>query len=290
MKRKHIIFIICACVVLSALIGWIIWGNLAIEITEFTVERADLPQSFDGFRIAHLSDLHNAEFGKDNEKLVELLDQSDPDIIVLTGDMIDSRRTDILVVTSLAPKLVAIAPTYFITGNHEGRLDTEQYKMLTDGLVSAGVTVLEHRTVTVTRGDESITLVGVEDPRRDEGWTEDDEISARCERMKTKLEALSGEYETTYCVLLSHRPDMLDVYAEADVDLVLSGHMHGGQFRLPFIGGLYAPSQGLFPEYDAGHYSKDSTDMIVSRGLGNSAFPFRINNRPEIVVVELDAK
>ena len=108
--------------------------------------------------------------------------------------------------------------------------------------------------------------------------------------MKAKLEALSCEYENTYCVLLSHRPDMLDVYAGADVDLVLSGHMHGGQFRLPFVGGLYAPSQGFFPEYDAGHYSKGVTDMIVSRGLGNSAFPFRINNRPEIVVVELKAK
>ena len=290
MKRKHIIFIICACVVFSALIGWIIWGNLAIEVTEFSVQSGEIPEAFDGFRIAHLSDLHNAEFGKDNENLVEHLRQCDPDIIVLTGDMIDSRRTDISVVTHLAPKLVEIAPTYFVTGNHEGRLDPEQYKTLTDGLESAGVTVLENETVTVIRCGESITIAGVEDPRRDNGWTEDDEISVRFERMKQKLENLSYEYKDSFCILLSHRPDMLDVYAEADVDLVLSGHLHGGQFRIPFLGGLYAPSHGFFPEYDAGHYAKEDTEMIISRGLGNSAFPFRINNRPEIIVAELKAK
>ena len=83
---------------------------------------------------------------------------------------------------------------------------------------------------------------------------------------------------------------MLDVYAESGVDLVLSGHMHGGQFRVPYLGGLYAPSQGFFPEYDAGLYTKDGTEMIISRGLGNSLFPFRINNRPEIIVAELKAK
>ena len=290
MKRKHIIFIICACVVLSVLVGWIIWGNLAIEVTEFQIVNDEIPQSFDGFRIAQISDLHNAEFGRDNSNLVANLERVDPDIIVLTGDIIDSRRTDISIAIDLAPRLVGIAPTYYVTGNHEGRLDGEQYKTLTDGLRAAGVTVLENEAVTVSKGSDSIVIVGVEDPRRDPEWTEDFERYGRFQKMEQKLDALSSEYEKSYSVLLSHRPDMLDVYAESGFDLVLSGHMHGGQFRVPFLGGLYAPSHGFFPEYDAGLYTKSDTDMIVSRGLGNSIFPFRINNRPEIVVVELDTK
>ncbi|MBE6584874.1 MAG: metallophosphoesterase [Ruminococcaceae bacterium] len=290
MKRKHIIFLICASVVLSALVGWIIWGNLAIEVTDFSVQNSEIPEAFDGFRIAQISDLHNAEFGKENADLVAHLERVEPDIIVLTGDIIDSRRTDISVAIDLAPKLVAIAPTYYVTGNHEGRLDGEEYKELTDGFRTAGVIVLENEAVTVTRGTDSIVIVGVEDPRRDEGWTEDDEKTVRFERMEKKLTDLSDKYKNSYSVLLSHRPDMLEVYAESGVDLVFSGHMHGGQFRVPFLGGLYAPSHGFFPEYDAGLYELGSTDMIVSRGLGNSLFPFRINNRPEIVVVELNAK
>lgn len=287
MKRKHIILIVALAVALAAVIGLIIWSNNAIEITEYKIENAEIPQGFSGFRIAQISDLHNTEFGKDNAKLLAALEQTNPDIIVLTGDIIDSRRTDISIVANLAPKLTAIAPTYFVTGNHEGRLDTAQYKEFTDALKNSGVVVLQNEVVTVIRGDESITLVGVEDPRRDIEWENDE---GRFERMEQKLKALSDEYKNSYSILLSHRPDMLDVYAEADVDLVLSGHMHGGQFRIPFIGGLYAPSHGFFPEYDAGYYSKGSTEMIISRGLGNSLFPFRINNRPEIVVIELETK
>ena len=189
MKRKHIIFIICACVVLSALIGWIIWGNFAIEVTEFSVQSDEISQSFDGFRIAQISDLHNAEFGKENADLVAQLERIDPDIIVLTGDIIDSRRSDISVAIDLAPRLVGIAPTYYVTGNHEGRLDGEQYKMLTDGLRAAGVTVLENEAVTVTKGSDSIVIVGVEDPRRDPEWNEDFENYGRFQKMEQKLAA-----------------------------------------------------------------------------------------------------
>lgn len=290
MKRKRIIWLVVAVVVLSVAVGFVIWGNKAIEITEFQIQGGDIPQGFDGFRIAHLSDLHNAEFGKDNAKLLKLLEQAEPDIIVITGDIIDSRRTDISVALELAPKLVDIAPTYYVTGNHEARLDSQEYARLTDGLGAAGVTVLENRAVTVEKGNESIALVGVEDPQLDAGWSADEDKEERFLRMREKLNCLSDEYGDSYSVLLSHRPDMLDVYAESGVDLVFSGHLHGGQFRIPFLGGLYAPSQGFLPEYDAGHYTKDGTKMIVSRGLGNSAFPFRLNNRPEIVVIELNTK
>jgi predicted MPP superfamily phosphohydrolase len=103
-----------------------------------------------------------------------------------------------------------------------------------------------------------------------------------------KLDELISEEEFT--LLLSHRPEMFDTYVEKDVDLVFSGHAHGGQFRIPFVGGVFAPNQGLFPKYDSGIYSEGNTTMVVSRGIGNSAFPFRINNRPEVILVELDTE
>ena len=106
--------------------------------------------------------------------------------------------------------------------------------------------------------------------------------------VSTKLNTLM-EQETAYAILLSHRPELFETYAACGVDLVLSGHAHGGQFRLPFIGGLIAPNQGLFPKYDAGLFTDGNTNMIVSRGIGNSIIPIRFNNRPEIVLLELRA-
>ena len=104
--------------------------------------------------------------------------------------------------------------------------------------------------------------------------------------IRTKLDELADD-QAGYTILLSHRPELFDTYVSGEIDLVLSGHAHGGQFRLPFIGGLYAPGQGFFPKYDAGMYSKETTSMVVSRGLGNSIIPLRFNNRPEIVLIEL---
>ena len=104
--------------------------------------------------------------------------------------------------------------------------------------------------------------------------------------VRTKLNNLA-DTESSYIILLSHRPELFESYVSCNIDLVLSGHAHGGQFRLPFIGGLIAPDQGIFPKYDAGLFTNGSTNMIVSRGLGNSIIPIRFNNRPEVIVIEL---
>ena len=279
MSKKQIILTVVITVLVSLLI-WTVWGNTALEIYEFQVSSNQIPESFSGFRIAQISELHNAEFGENNSKLIEFLSQSDPDIIVLTGDLIDSRQTDIDVALAFARKAMKIAPVYYISGNHETRVGA--YEDLKMGLLEAGVVVLENQKVQITREGETITLMGIDDPSFREDYLFGDSASVA----RQAIEDLQNESDG-YTILLSHRPELFDVYVDTGMDLVFSGHAHGGQFRLPFIGGLVAPNQGFFPEYDAGLFSEVNTTMIVSRGVGNSIIPIRFNNRPEIVVVEL---
>ena len=269
--------------VLVALVAWIAWGNTALELNTYTISSSKLPQSFDGYRIAHVSDLHNAEMGNDNERLLSMLRDADPDVIAITGDLIDSRDTDIEVALQFVREAVKIAPCYYVTGNHEARVN--EYGELKTGMEAAGVIVLEDVRIEISLEGEAITLIGINDPSYQTDYLFGDSETV----MNTKLEELHTE-NSEFTVLLSHRPELFDTYVDQDIDLVLSGHAHGGQFRLPFIGGLAAPNQGLFPEYDAGIYTEDNTNMLVSRGVGNSIFPFRINNRPEVILIELQAK
>lgn len=263
-------------VLLVALIIWIIRGNRALEVNTWTVSGSKLPDAFSGFRIVQVSDLHNTEFGSDNQKLLSLLADTDPDIIVITGDLIDSRRTNVNVAVRFAAQAVKIAPVYYATGNHESRLETE-FSQLETGLKAAGVTVLRNESVILEQDGQQIQLLGMDDITF---YSENAE-----HQFSENLKALKDD--ELYTVLLSHKPNLLPLYAEAGMDLVFSGHAHGGQFRLPWIGGILAPDQGFFPKYDSGLYTMENTTMMVSRGLGNSLFPFRVNNPPEIVVVQL---
>ena len=281
MKTKKKFIVLAAIVaILILLIIWIAYGNTDLEIYKYNVKSEDIPSEFDNFRIVQISDLHNAEFGENNEKLLLMLKQADADIIAITGDMIDSRNTDVDVAISFAQKAVNIAPVYYVNGNHESRVLGE-YEKLKQGLTDAGVTILENSSADITIGDEAITLIGINDPtfRMD---IVDDTMEQNIAHQLVNVIPDNDNYK----VLLAHRPEYFDVYA-GKVDLVLSGHAHGGQFRIPLVGGLVAPGQGFFPEYYEGSYIKDNTEMIVSRGVGNSIIPFRINNKPEIIVAEL---
>ena len=282
-KKKKFIFLAVAAAVLVALVIWIAWGNTALELNTYTISSSKLPQSFDGYRIAHVSDLHNAEMGKDNEKLLTILRDADPDMIAITGDLIDSRSTNVEIALNFIREAVKIAPCYYVTGNHEARVN--EYVELKSGMEAAGVIVLEDARTEISLDGDTITLIGVNDPSYQTDYLFGDSETV----MNTKLEELHTE-NGEFTVLLSHRPERFDTYADHGLDLVLSGHAHGGQFRLPFIGGLVAPNQGLFPEYDAGIYKEDNTNMLVSRGVGNSILPFRINNRPEVILIELQAE
>ena len=270
-------------VLLAALLLWALWANKALALHQIPLASDHLPAAFAGLRIAHLSDLHNARFGRENRRLLDKLAQAQPDLIVLTGDLIDARRTNLDRALAFAVRAAGLAPTYYVPGNHEARLPAAQYQRLRQGLTAVGVTVLEHERVTLTRGGDRLTLLGLADQAF--ARTQGDHRPA-AQLAAEALEALQTA-EDGYTILLVHRPESFPVYAALGADLVLSGHTHGGQVRLPGLGGLFAPSQGFFPRNDAGLYRQGQASLVISRGLGNSLAPLRLNNRPEVVVLTL---
>lgn len=279
MKKKRLVRVaVIACFLALAI--WTLWGNTALTLHCITVTSDRLPVAFDGYRIAHVSDLHNAEIGDGNETLLNLLREAKPDMIAITGDLIDSRDTDVGVALRFVQGAMEIAPCYYVPGNHEARVS--EYAVLKAGLLAQGVVVLEDKALVLERSGEEIRLLGVSDPSFRTGYLFGDSETV----MNQKLQKFSIA-ETDFTILLSHRPELFEVYGEHGVDLVLSGHAHGGQVRLPFVGGLVAPNQGLFPAYDAGSFVEGNTHMVVSRGIGNSIIPLRFNNRPEVILIEL---
>lgn len=277
MKRKVRKYICSAILIL--LIIWIVWGNVTVGVTHYTVVSPRVPAALDHFTIAVISDLHNARFGQDNRSLIALIEREAPDMIAITGDLIDSGKTDIETAEKLVQRLVEIAPCYYVTGNHEAWIG-ERYQELEGKLLDAGAVILRDRAELLTKNNGTVQIIGLDDSDFPDGGPafQDSIRNAR---------SGAGDPAADYCILLAHRPENFSAYVAGDIDLVLSGHAHGGQFRLPFIGGLIAPGQGLFPKYDAGEYTEGNTTMIVSRGIGNSVVPVRFNNRPEIVIVEL---
>lgn len=292
-RKKYIKSALVLLIVITLLL-FCNFQNKHLETTHYTYEAEQLGVDLDGYRIVQISDLHNAKFGKNNQKLVDRIRECAPDMIVLTGDLVDSNHTNVDRAVQFVNEIVKICPVYYVTGNHEYWLDTSEYENLMDGVASAGVIILDNQVVEISRGDAKFRLVGLDDRSLADGTLEallSDE-SIRNNQAEQKEEIAdnedSGEKELT--VVLAHEPQYLARYAGTGVDLVLSGHAHGGQFRLPFVGGIVAPDQGFLPEYTAGEYYMNGTEMIVSRGLGNSVIPVRLFNYPEIVCVDLVGK
>lgn len=275
MKNRKSVKIIFIFVIAVMAVIYLYWGNTKIGVTNITVTSENIPDEFNGFKIVHISDLHNAEFGDGQKDLIDKIKAQDADIIVITGDMIDSRRTDVDKAVELITGLGNKIPVYYVTGNHESRV--REYNELESKLIENGVTVLKNESVKIEKDSSFINVIGVDDPSF--GMSAND-IFHTVSELKTD----------GYDVLLSHRPELFETYCESGAELVLCGHAHGGQVRIPFIGGIVAPNQGLFPEYTAGSYKSGSTEMIVSRGLGNSIIPLRVNNPPELVVITLSGE
>ena len=269
---------ILGLVLLLAAAAWY-QSNFILQTEEFTFTDPDLPAGFDGMRIVQLSDLHGAVFGENNADLISAVKAADPDIIVLTGDLQDRyRNTPPTYSWQLGAAMSAIAPTYFITGNHEWAVG--EVPALKEGLEAAGVTVLSNSFVPLEQGGDTIVLAGIDDPNGYADQKTPEELAA---------EVYEAYGEDVYWLLLAHRNNLFeDRYSLLGADLTISGHGHGGIIRLPFTDGLISVERTLFPSYTAGFYHAGSTDVFVSRGLGNSGPSFRLFNRPQIAVLTLE--
>ena len=261
--KKWLVFIGLIAVFLYA-------DNKWIQTTEIVVSSSDFPRAFNGLKIVQISDLHDATFGDNQERLVKKVKEANPNLIFITGDLIDSNRYDLENSLDVVEQVVSIAPVYYVTGNHE--IATNDIEHIKSTLTDLGVTVLTNEVRTLEKDGERIRITGIEDPLN--GTSVTDALS--------KIERTDD-----FTLVLSHRPESFQDYVKNELDIVFTGHAHGGQFRIPGIGGLIAPGQGLFPKFTAGVHEEKNTKMIVSRGLGNSVIPIRIFNSPEVIVVAL---
>lgn len=247
-----------------------------LEISRYEVASQKLPESFDGFKIVQLSDLHGAEFGEDGMGLVEKVKELEPDIIALTGDFVTDEG-DLAAVEKLAARLVKLCPVYFVSGNHE--FGSGLAVKVRNILERAGVKYLSNEYLTISRGEDEILLGGVEDPLAYADMLSPDELAQK----------MNDAAPDAFKILLGHRNYWMTEYPELPVDLIFCGHAHGGLIRIPGVGGLIGTDRRLFPDFDAGQFNNGRYTLIVSRGLGNSVPIPRIFNRPEIVCVELSS-
>lgn len=247
-----------------------------LEISRYEVASQKLPESFDGFKIVQLSDLHGAEFGEDGMELVEKVKELEPDIIALTGDFVTDEG-DLAAVKKLAGRLTELCPVYFVSGNHE--FGSGLAVKVRNILERAGVKYLSNEYLTISRGEDEILLGGVEDPLAYADMLSPDELAQK----------MNDAAPDAFKILLGHRNYWMTEYPELPVDLIFCGHAHGGLIRIPGVGGLIGTDRRLFPDFDAGQFNNGRYTLIVSRGLGNSVSIPRIFNRPEIVCVELSS-
>lgn len=260
--------VIIAAIVLVAVAVFCFIQNNWLVVSEYSYN-SDKLNEYDGFRIVQISDLHNAKFGPNNKWLIDKIKARQPDIIVITGDIADANHTNLDTAVEFCNEAAKICPCFYITGNHELWLDDDEQSYLYEGIEKSGVKILQNEIFSL---NDEIELIGLGDESLYNGT----------------LEALEPKFDRNKLnLLLAHEPQYFDDYCACGPDLILVGHAHGGQVRLPFVGGLVAPDQGFLPEYTEGEFVKGDTKLIISRGLGNSVIPLRVFNLPEIVVVTL---
>lgn len=274
-KGKKILLIILIFVLVMTVL--LLDSRYRLVVSEYTVSSEKLPESFDGFTIVQLSDLHGMSYGEGNTGLLERVRAADPDIIALTGDIADC-DTDMSVIDKLLEKLSAVSSVYYISGNHEWASGT--LSELQQLFEKYSVRYLRNEYELYSNGDDSMVIAGVEDPNGWEDMIKPDELMAN----------ISHEQPDSFNLLLGHRNYWAEKYPDLEADLILCGHAHGGIIRLPFAGGVIGTGFKFFPDYEAGQYELDNYTLIVSRGLGNSVPIPRFLNNPEIVVVKLKAK
>lgn len=283
--RAHIRIWFRRCLLAAALLVWVYWGNTSLKTDAMTYTSAALPAGFDGLRIVQLSDLHGREFGGGNARLYQAVQAEEPDMIFLTGDLVD-QNTEMPVeyAQTVGAALCAIAPTYYVTGNHEWAHGNAVVEAMKAALRESGVTVLSNAYVPLTQNGETIFIAGIDDPNGYADQKAPQELAS----------ALYAKMEDPFWLLLAHRNNLFDGgYCRLGADLTFSGHAHGGIWRLPFTDGLVDTTMTLLPSFTSGFYHCDDADcegaeVFVSRGLGNSPqWAFRLFNRPQVAVITL---
>ena len=274
-KKKFYITIPAFLILWIVLIIWGYYQNHHIVITEYNYQNDKIDEALDGYTIVQVSDLHNQSFGFNEKILIVKIKNEDPDIIVVTGDTIDSAHTSYNRSLNFLKEISELAPVYFITGNHEKWLEKkkpEKINAFYKDIEEAGINIIDNEVVEISDG---FYLIGLAD----------DELGGS--RLRELTENLPND---SLKILLAHEPKYYDNYSSCGVDLVLTGHVHGGQFIIPGKGGFVSPEFTFFPELYEGEHIYGNTTIIISRGLGNSLIPLRINNYPELVVVRLNKK
>lgn len=279
-RRKKTLPLLLAALTLAGAGLW--WGNYTLSVEEYAFSSSRLPPGWDGGRLVVLSDLHGRQFGRDNRRLAAAVEAAHPDVIALVGDFVDE-WTDPAYLRPLLERLTALAPCYFVSGNHEwaaGKMQ-ETAALLAD----CGVTWLHNGFVTLQRGGDSLLLAGIDDPN---GYA--DQKTPQQVAREVRDAAPEG-----FWLLLAHRNNRFDGgYCRFGADLTLCGHAHGGIWRLPGTDGLIDTHQQWFPSFTSGFYpctdgGHPAAEVFVSRGLGNSPrWALRLFNRPQVAVITLE--
>lgn len=273
MRRRKTAVLLVLAALLAA--GFLLWGNCTLQTTETALVSPALPPAFDGLRIVELADLHGRVFGRGSRRLLVAVRRAEPDLICIDGDLFDE-HTDLAMLPPLLRGLCAIAPVYYVTGNHEWRVPG--LRGILAQMRACGVTVLQDDWRVLRRGEDALVLAGTDDPCGPAERKTPAELIA-------DIRAEAGE--AAFLLLLTHRNDQLPQWSALGVQAVLAGHCHGGVVRLPFVGGLFGTDRRLFPAWDAGLYRQGETALYVSRGLGYTNVHFRLFNRPEVAVIVL---
>lgn len=260
-----------------------VWQNVNVKITRYHIYSQNLPTNFNRYRIVLLSDIHSRNFGLSQKALLSRVKKMHPDLILIAGDWVDAKHGDFSNCTEQAKLLNKIAPVWAIYGNHELRkIRKTGVDTMHKALYDAGVHFLHCSGTRIERDNSYINLIGIEDDSKPH--------TRNKKRIQNITDMLSrvmhGILPDEFTILMAHHPEFIDIYSNEPIDLVVSGHAHGGQVRIPFVGGLIAPNQGLFPRYTSGKHIKNNTQMVISRGLGGFK-PIRIFNQPEVVVISL---
>lgn len=273
MRRRKTAVLLVLTALLAA--GFLLWGNCSLQTTETALVSPALPPAFDGLRIVELADLHGRVFGRGSRRLLAAVRRAEPDLICIDGDLFDE-HTDLAMLPPLLRGLCAIAPVYYVTGNHEWRVPG--LRGILAQMRTCGVTVLQDDWRVLRRGEDALIVAGTDDPCGPAERKTPAELIA-------DIRAEAGE--AAFLLLLTHRNDQLPQWSALGVQAVLAGHCHGGVVRLPFVGGLFGTDRRLFPAWDAGLYRQGETALYVSRGLGYTNVHFRLFNRPEVAVIVL---